>query len=180
MSLFAETEAATLERLRDRLRLFAARRLRDWSEAEDVAQEALRRAFESLRSGKIENPDALPAFLFQTVVHICQHRSQSIGREAKALGQIASGPLPAAGRSSDPLESMISEERRRSVLRAMDQLSATDRVLLNLSYTESLNAEEIGLRLGLSAGNVRVRRYRALRRLCELLDVTSPPERGLK
>ena len=79
---------ATLEGFRERIRLFAARRLRDWTEAEDVAQETLRRALEASLAGRIEKPDALPAFLYQTAVHICQHRGRSAGREASALRRV--------------------------------------------------------------------------------------------
>ena len=179
-TLVFENEAATLDRLRERLRLFAARRLRNWAEAEDVVQEALRRAIEAEEAGKIQNLAALPAFLFQTVVHICQHRSLSAGREAKALKVMAFQPPAPADESADPLESMITEEQRRNVLRAMERLGAGDRELLDLSYADALDAAEIGRRLGLSPGNVRVRRHRALRRLCELMDVTPEPERGLK
>ena len=173
-----EKDAAELERFRDRLRLFAARRLRDWAEAEDVAQEALRRALQAMRSGKIANPAALPAFLFQTAVHICLHRGRSAGRETKALQRLAfDGPATATD-PTDPLQTLISAERREAVRRALAQLDAGDRELLSLTYVETLEAAEIGLRLNLSAGNVRVRRHRALRRLAELLGVTPEADRG--
>lgn len=130
--------------------------------------------------GKMENPAALPAFLFQTATHICQHRALSAGREAKALRRLASdGPVLTAPQA-DPLNSMISEERREAVRSALDRLEPADRDLLSLSYIEALDAADIGRRLGLTAGNVRVRRHRALRRLSELLGVTQGAERGLK
>jgi len=176
----ADESAAALERFRDRLRLFAARRLRDWAEAEDVAQEALRRALEATCAGRIANPAALPAFLFQTVTHICQHRSRSAGREAKALRRLAFEGPAASAEPADPLQGLISLERRDMVRGALERLDAGDRELLSLTYVETLAAGEIGRRLGLSAGNVRVRRYRALRRLAELLGVTPNAERGLK
>jgi RNA polymerase sigma-70 factor (ECF subfamily) len=169
-----------LERFRDRLRYFAARRLRDWAEAEDVAQEALRRALEAMKAGRIAKPAALPAFLFQTALHICQHRSRSVGREARALRRVGA-TTGDAGHSDtdDPLAALISEERRLSVHRALEQLDEGDRKLLSLTYGEALESAEIGRRLNLSEGNVRVRRHRALRRLAELLGVTGDPERGL-
>jgi RNA polymerase sigma-70 factor, ECF subfamily len=175
-----EKDAAALERFRERLRLFAAGRLRDWAEAEDVAQEALRRAFEAMRAGKIENPAALPVFLFQTAVHICQHRSRSAGREARAFRRLATyGPV-AVAEPADQLQTLISLERRDTVRRALERLDDGDRKLLSLSYVDALDAAEIGRRLSLSAGNVRVRRHRALRRLAELLGVTPDSERGHK
>jgi len=172
--------AAGLERFRNRLRYFAARRLRDWAEAEDVAQEALRRALEAMKAGRIANPAALPAFLFQTALHICQHRSRSVGREGRAL-RLAGAEFADVGRTDadDPLGALISEERRLAVHRALGQLDEGDRELISLTYGEALASAEIGRRLSLSEGNVRVRRHRALRRLGELLGVTTDAERRL-
>jgi len=70
MSSDPDAMAAELSlRFRDRLRFFAARRLRDKNLAEDVAQETLRRALEALRAGRVENLAALPSFLFETARH---------------------------------------------------------------------------------------------------------------
>src|SRR5262249_30095755 len=162
----------------DRVRLFAARRLRNWAEAEDVAQEAIRRALESIQSGKMVNPAALPAFLFQTATHICQHPALSAGRAGKALRRLAPAAPVLAAPPADALHSLLSEERRESVRRALDRLEPADRELLSLSYIETLDAADIGRRLGLTPGNVRVRRHRALRRLLDLLDVTANEEKG--
>jgi RNA polymerase sigma-70 factor (ECF subfamily) len=154
--------------------------LRNWTEAEDVAQEAVRRALESMQTGKMENPAALPAFLFQTATHICQHRALSAGRESKALRRLASDVPVLAVPPTDPLHSLLSEERREHVRRALDRLEPADREILSLSYIETLDAADIGRRLGLTPGNVRVRRHRALRRLLEILGVTTREEKGLK
>lgn len=171
------TEAEVVERFRERIRLFAARRVGDWAAADDVAQETLRRALESMRAGRIENMDALPAFLFQTAIHICQHRSRSAGRENRALARLGSagerGP-------DDPLTGLITEERRVQVRNALAGLDPSDRDVLLLTYEEAFATAEIARRLNLSEGNVRVRRHRALKRLAELLGVTTGADRGLK
>jgi RNA polymerase sigma-70 factor (ECF subfamily) len=176
----ADEQASALERLRERLRLFAARRLRNWEEAEDVAQEAIRRAVQSLRAGKMANPDAMPAFLFQTVVHICQHRMLSAGRESRAIRGLASDGAEPEAPEEDPLQALLSEERRRAVREAMSRLDPSDRDVLSLSYVDALDAADVGHRLGLTPGNVRVRRHRALKRLKELLTVTPDGVEGLR
>jgi RNA polymerase sigma-70 factor (ECF subfamily) len=164
-------------RYRDRLRYFAARRVRDRSVAEDVAQEVLRRTLEALRSGRVQNRQALPAFLFQTARHVCMQQGRTEGRKSRALAR-----LKDAGEEdpdADPLRDLISEERRRIVRDALERLAPGDREVLVLSYSETLGAEEIGSRLNLTAGAVRVRRHRALQRLAELLGVTNRPDREL-
>ena len=168
------------ERFWNRLRLFAARRLRDRSLAEDVAQEVLRRALEALRSERIENREALPAFLFQTARHVCMQRARSGGREARALERMGSGEQETGHSGSEsPLTDLISEERRKAVRTALQALESEDRNLLLMSYDATIETAEIGRRLGITPGAVRVRRHRAVRRLAELLGVTKQPEREL-
>lgn len=164
-------------RYRERIRFFAARRVRDRSIAEDVAQEVLRRAFEALRAGRVQNRQALPGFLFQTARHVCMQHSRSEGRRSRAFSR-----LTGAGEQDpavDPLTDLITNERRRLVRDAMSKLGPDDREVLELTFTEGLDAEEIGRRLQLTAGAVRVRRHRALARLAESLGVTNPPDREL-
>jgi hypothetical protein len=104
------TEAELVQRFRERLCLFAARRLRDAAVAEDAAQETLRRVLEALRAGRVENLVALPAFVFATARHVCQQQARSLGREDRALHRLhGAGAAPA---SPDPLLVLVSEERR--------------------------------------------------------------------
>jgi RNA polymerase sigma-70 factor, ECF subfamily len=175
-----EIAAELTRRFRDRLRFFAARRLRDREAAEDVAQEVLRRTLEALRAGRVEKREALPAFLFQTARHVCMQRARSGAREARALERMGSGEEETGhSESENPLTELIGEERRRAVRAALQALDAEDRDLLLMSYDASVETAEIGRRLGITAGAVRVRRHRAVRRLAELLGVTKPPEREL-
>lgn len=179
-TIAAEPEIAELEQFRERLRLFAARRLGTPAEAEDVVQEVLRRAFEALRAGRVQKPDALPAFLFQTARYVCMHRGRASGRERKALQRFASPAGDEGVGVESPLTALISAERRSSVRRALGQLDSNERRLLEMTYRDELDSEEIGRQLGLTAGAVRVRRHRAIRRLAELLGVTKPADRELK
>ena len=159
------------------MRLFAARRLSDWVAAEDVAQEALRRALEAMEAGRIENSAALPGFLFQTALHICLHRGRSAGRERKALQRFGTNAEQSV---EGPLAGLISRERRSNVRQALEQIEPDDRRLLELTYRDELSSEDIGRQLGLTAGAVRVRRHRAIRRLADLLGVTKPSDRELE
>ena len=43
------------------------------AEAEDVAQETLRRVLAALEAGRVANLEALPGFVFQTARHLCLH-----------------------------------------------------------------------------------------------------------
>jgi RNA polymerase sigma-70 factor (ECF subfamily) len=170
-----ELSADLSRRFFDRLRVFAARRLRDAAAAEDLAQEALRLTLEALRAGRIENPRALPAFLFQTARNACMHARRSKGREARALQR-----LPAAGAggvsplAEDPLVALVREERRRAARSALATLGESDRELLRLFYEEGLDAKEVSRRLGTTPEAVRVRKHRALSRFGQALGEEAP------
>jgi RNA polymerase sigma-70 factor (ECF subfamily) len=167
-----------LESFRCSIRLFAARRLGNWPAAEDVAQEALRRTLEALQAGRIASHDALAGFLFKTTVHICMHRGRSARREKRALERWAADSATAP--DEDALGALLSEERRKSLRNALSGLEAEERRILELTYDNELDSGEIGRQLGLTAGTVRVRRHRAIRRLSELLGVTRAPDREFK
>jgi RNA polymerase sigma-70 factor, ECF subfamily len=165
-------------RFRDRIRFFAARRIRDRDAAEDVAQEVLRRTLEALRAGRVENREALPAFLFQTARHVCMQWGRSEGRRDKAFDRLQRGTTE-EDPGEDTLTGLITAERREKVREAFTHLGPGDREVLSLSYVESLGAEEIAGRLNLTPGAVRVRRHRALHRLAEILGVTNRSDREL-
>ena len=164
-----ELAADLATRYFERLQVFAARRLRDAASGEEVAQEALRRTLEALRDGRIANLAALPAFLFETARNVCMHRQRAGGREARALERFVRHP---GQEHVHPLDVLISSQEATAVREALDRLSAEDRDVLLWSYRDGLDALEIGKRLGLSPGAVRVRRHRALERLSDALGVT--------
>jgi len=166
----AITEAELADRFTDRLRMFAARRLNDPVAAEDVAQETLRRVVEAARAQRIENLAALPAFVFQTARNICMHWVRSSGREQRALSRFQSESSGATSDASDALNTLITEERRARVRRAIANLNTDDRGLLSLLYYEGIDTEAAALRLKVTPAALRVRKHRALKRLAELLD----------
>jgi RNA polymerase sigma factor (sigma-70 family) len=171
-----ELTASLSETFFERLHVFAARRLRDIDAAEEVAQEALRRALEALRSGRVANRNALPAFLFETARNICLQRHRSAGREARALERLGGAETHGAS-APHALDSLIAAEDIQQVRQALNRLDPQERDVLLWSYRDGLDAAEIGERLGITPGAVRVRRHRALSRLAGQLGVTLPPKR---
>lgn len=162
---------ATLEsRFRRRIQVMVLAWFGDPALAEDVAQETLRRVIEALRSGRLQNQEALAAFVYQTARHVCLQRRRKSTREERALGRLA------ADRSDPKAEPVLSQlihaERRAEVRRALERLRDKDRALLRWLYYEGLDARVVAERLGLTDGALRVRRHRALKRLAELLGET--------
>jgi len=168
----AAAEAEIVERFRRRLLMFAARRLGDPVAAEDVAQETLRRVIEALRNGRIEKPDALPAFVFQTAKHVCQFRHRSRQRGDRALHRLThEGREPV----QDPLSALVGSERRTEVRNAVERLGVGDRELLRMLYYGDRGTVEAAAELKTNPGALRVRKHRALQRLAALLTAVTNP-----
>ncbi|MGH7508913.1 MAG: RNA polymerase sigma factor [Gemmatimonadales bacterium] len=163
----AGDETQIVRQFRERLRLFALRRLHDAAAAEDVAQETLRRVLEACRAGRLENPAALPAFVFQTAQHICLQHFRSTSREGRALLRL--GGEGSSQAETHPLTTLIGDERRVAVRQALDQLNPDDRLLLRMLYYEESDSGAVARRLGVTPGALRVRKHRVLVRLAALL-----------
>ena len=164
----ASDESGLVRRFRERIRLFALRRLRDSAAAEDVAQETLRRVMEACRAGQLKNPSALPSFLFQTAHHICLQHFRSSSREGRALQRFSSED--AQNRAPHPLAVLIGDEQRNAVREALTRLGTEDRDLLRMMYYEEMDTGVLAQSLGVTAGALRVRKHRVLGRLAALLN----------
>jgi RNA polymerase sigma-70 factor, ECF subfamily len=148
----------------ERVRLFALRRVGDAAMAEDLAQETLRVAGAALREGRVQNPDALPAFIFQTARNLCLQRHRSDARETRAMGRLQAEHAGQT-RPPDALLLMVGEERCAAVRLAITRLESGDRRLLELLYFDDLPTADVSARLGVTPEALRVRKHRALRRL---------------
>ena len=75
------------------------------------------------------------------------------------------------GAGPSPSQTAMGHELEARVDRAMDELSADHRQVLQLLRSEEMNFEEAGARLGRSADATRMLYGRAVSRLAELLDL---------
>lgn len=162
-------DARVLEaRFLARLRWFATRWLGDAHAAEDAAQEALRRVLQALAEGRVKQPEALPAFVYQTARHVCSHGRRSMGRERRMLAGYGSersldDPAP------DPLHALVSEARISKVRQALAAMDQEDRDLLSALFIQERDPEQLAAELNLSSGALRTRKHRALKRLSQRL-----------
>jgi RNA polymerase sigma-70 factor (ECF subfamily) len=153
--------------------MFAYRRVRDRALAEDLAQETLRQVGLALEQGRLENPAALPGFVFQTAQHLCLQRYRSETREARAMERLERESA-IDRKEYDPLSQLVDGERRAEVRRAMNRLDPSDRRLLERLYFQDLPHAIIAAELGVTPEALRVRKHRALRRLAVLLGDAEP------
>ena len=155
-------------RFHARLLILGMRRLGNRADAEDMAQDALQRVVKALQENRLREPGALPAFVYQTALHVCQQSWRKRYRERHALEAYARSPLEDNG-VPQPLTDLIDEERRRVVRLALQSLAMDDRELLEQLYTRDVDPEQLAGQLGISSGALRVRKHRALKRLSAAL-----------
>lgn len=153
-----EAEAALYRAMAPRVRLYGRRHLRDEDAADDLAQQVLVLAIEKLRAGEIREPARIASFIFGTCRMLVLEMRRGDQRRDELLRQYADD-LPIADIAIAP---RLDEDR---VARCLGKLPERERTVMVMTFHHDEPAEKVGEALGLSAGNVRVIRHRALAKL---------------
>lgn len=156
------------------LELIARRALSDPDDARDAVQETLARAVVAMRNGRVPPGVPLAAFVHgiakHVIVDVLRRRVRDRAADSGVDGVAASLP--------SPLETIISQEERQQVHRALRRLSHGDRELLRRCFVDGERVVDIATRTGEPADRVRKRKSRALERLRELLAPTRATRHG--
>ena len=147
---------------------FARSFARDWTDAEDIAQEALLKAFSSLKGYREEA--SLSTWLFQ----ITKNTGIDWYRGKLAKSRDREDEIPEHAAVSERSQEQMLEERERAeaLWEAIHELDAKFRVPLVLFEIEGMSTEEVSRIEGIPLGTVRSRLTRARRHLAEALGRT--------
>lgn len=128
--------------------------------ADEAFQETFLRLFTWLRDR--ENQDVLHTFpmLVSTFA-----RRAAIDLMRREIRQTPTGSESEALDVPVPTDDWAVWETRAYILQLLEKLDERSREVLKLSYFDDLSATEIGLRLRLAPGHVRILRFRALEAL---------------
>jgi RNA polymerase sigma-70 factor (ECF subfamily) len=157
----AAAEAELARRFAPRIRLYGLKHLRDEERARDLVQSVLLSVLESVRMGKLDDPELVDRFVLGTARNLAlragrtEQRARSI--EDADLDRVA--VLPA----TDALDAAALEP-------CLEALDARGRAVLYLTFNREKSAEEIARALDTTAGNVRVLRHRAVAQLRGCLE----------
>lgn len=160
-ALAAETEL--YRRLAPRVELYGLRHLRAEQAAADLVQQVLVLTIERLREGRVREPERLASYVLGVCRMVVLDLKRGEGRRKRALERYAAD-VPMAESSSSP---RVDLDRLASCL---DRLHERERSVLVLTFYSERSATEVAAELGLSPGNVRVIRHRALGRLRECMS----------
>ncbi len=134
---------------------------RNRQEAEDLYQDTFLTAVE--RMEQIDAQGNPKSWLLSVCLRIWKNRKRKFAWRQRIVGERlyaeeADRPETAA---DAPEEALITEERRRQVRQAVGRLEEKFRIPVYLYYTAELSVEEIGTLLGIPAGTVKSRLYKA-------------------
>ncbi len=155
-----DAEEALARALLPRIRVFGIRYLRNEAEAEDFAQDAILVVLAALRAGRVNDVGQIPAFALATCRNLIQDRSRTAKRRSELLDRHDRALLPTSFAPPDhaPLDPT-------HLARCLATLDDRERRVIELTFWEERSAAEVAAALGLTAGNVRVIRHRAIERL---------------
>jgi RNA polymerase sigma-70 factor (ECF subfamily) len=143
------------------VRLYGLRHLRDEDRARDLVQAVLLALVEAVRGARIEEAEHVDRFVLGTCRNVVARVREGALRAIPvdpAEMELA-GAMPTFERLDAP-----------ALYRCLVKLELRSRVVVQMCFHDDATAEEIGVHLGLTAGNVRVLRHRAIAQLRSCLD----------
>ncbi len=140
---------------------FCCRLTRNRQEAEDLYQDTFLTAME--RMEQIDAQGNPKSWLISVCLRIWKNRKRKFAWRQRIAGErlyVEEADRPEAA-ADTPEEKLITEERHRQVRQAVERLEEKFRIPVYLYYTAELSVEEIGALLGIPAGTVKSRLYKA-------------------
>jgi RNA polymerase sigma-70 factor (ECF subfamily) len=139
-------------------------------EAEDLFQETFKRVYEKARTMR---GDRIKPWLFRMATNAAIDRM----RRKRRLRFISLGDASdchvsertAAEDIGDPVRSVLGQERKELVARALMQLPEKMKATVVMAYYEGLDYQTIADCMGCSVGTVKTQMFRAMRRLAAML-----------
>lgn len=131
---------------------FSFNRVRDFQLAEDLAQDAFVKAYESLET--LKEPDKFGSWLLVIARHTCMDHLRA-SRERVSLDHLReSGHEPVGGVGGEGFDRVSEEEIERRILAEIHGLREDYRDIIVMKHIQQLSYKQIGELLGMSVSAV--------------------------
>jgi RNA polymerase sigma-70 factor (ECF subfamily) len=159
MAVFAVPDETTLvRRYAPAVRTFWRRRLRG-AEVDELVQETMLRFVQALRRGALTDPERAGGFVLGICRNLARERARTSERRAELFAEF-SGAL--ASLEDEP---ELARYQLALLEDCLSQMTMRSRDVIRHAFIDGHSAAEIGQRLDMTEGNVRVVRHRALEAL---------------
>ena len=154
--------AILVDRYKDMVFSLALRLMRSREEAEEIAQDAFMKAFRSLASFK--GKSRFSTWLYKIVYNtaISSLRKKEIERIQMDDGNLPDTELT---ESHSIYSSLTNEERKKFIDNALEILDEEEKFMIIMYYYEDRELDEVAAITGLTKTNVKVRLYRARKKM---------------
>lgn len=157
-----EAEAELCRRMAPRVRLYGLRHLRNDQAAADLMQQVLVIMLESLRAGRVKDPEQIASFVLGTCRLTVLDIRRGTRRRDALLQEYARAHVRAYEQPLEPLDST-------RLHHCLQRLPERERSVVVMTFYQEENSEAVAATLGLTSANARVIRHRALGRLRECM-----------
>ena len=156
------------------LRTVALARVGDAAAADDVMQEVAAAAVE--KGHQLRDPASAGAWLYRLVVVAAVQYRRRQGRRRKLVERYAERLAPAEynSRERDPLDWLLTDERKAMVRQSLERLPRRDAEILLLKYSEDWSYRQMAEHLGMSTSAIEARLHRARQKLRRMLRQMDP------
>ncbi|MBC3847057.1 sigma-70 family RNA polymerase sigma factor [Winogradskyella echinorum] len=168
--------AQLVDRYKDLVYTLAIRMLKHKEEAEEVAQDTFIKVFKSL--GKFKGDSKFSTWIYKVTYNTCLDR---IKKNKKHFNDVAIDEYTfnKLDTIDNALDNIIKEEKSTLIKQCINKLPEDSSALLTLFYFEELSLDEISKIINLEANTVKVKLFRARKKLAVILEQYLQPQNSL-
>lgn len=162
-----------VEKYQNMVFALAIKMLKNTEESEEVSQDTFIKAYKSLK--KFNGESKFSTWLYKIAYNTCLDRIKKNSKFSNSI-EIDNIPSKEIQLTDTIFEGIERKERSEIVQKCMNQLPEDERVILHLFYFDELSLKEIVEIVSLTEGNVKVKLFRARKKLFTIFKETVEPE----
>jgi RNA polymerase sigma-70 factor (ECF subfamily) len=165
--------AQVVERHKNLVFSLALKMLKNQEEAEEVSQDTFVKVYTSLKGFKGDSK--FSTWIYRIAYNTCLDRIKKNKKQFDhvALNEVTENKIYTLQHA---LNIMVQEERADMIRSCLDHVPAEDAALLTLFYFEEKNLKELEKIMNLTVSTLKVRLFRARKRLAEVMLERLEPE----
>jgi RNA polymerase sigma-70 factor (ECF subfamily) len=166
--------AQLVDRYKDLVYTLALRMLKHREEAEEVAQDTFIKVFKSLN--KFKGDSKFSTWIYRVAYNTCL---DNLKKNKKHLNNVAIDEFTynKLDTIDNALDHIIKEEKSTLIKNCINKLPEDSSALLTLFYFEELSLDEISKIINVEANTVKVKLFRARKKLAVILEQYLQPQK---